>query len=78
MGNKTKQEKTLSLLLSGKHPHYNKFAGKHVMVVNNRVEPLKEGSAVRKQFIELKEKYGKTPTLLFVPRPDISYILWLK
>lgn len=71
----SKQKKTLSLLLSGQHPQYKKYAGKHVIIIDDHVVSLKAGKAAKKQFDELKEKYKKSPTLAFVPRSDISYIL---
>lgn len=71
-------DKVLTSLLSGKHPLAEKYAGKHVLVVNNKVVPLKEGEAGFEDFLKLKEKYGQPPTLVFIPRPDISYILILK
>ena len=39
------EEKTLNLLLSGKHPKAKKFAGHHVLVINDQVFPLKEKEA---------------------------------
>lgn len=67
----------LTLLLSGKHPQAKEYAGKHVMVIENEVIPLKEGREVFKDMEKLEKKYGRLPTLVFVPRPDISYILVL-
>lgn len=72
---KLTSKKTLALLLSGKHPETGKYAGKHVMVVDDTIVPLKEGLKAREEFSRLKKKYGQAPTLTFVPRPDISYIL---
>lgn len=75
----TKTQKTLSLLLSGKTKQAKKYAGKHVLVVKNTVIPLKEKKEDIWQDIEkLKKKYGEMPTIVFVPRHDISYILKLK
>lgn len=69
--------KTLNLLLSGKHPKAKKFAGKHVIVVENEVVPLKKGKAGVEDIIKLEKKYRKPSTLVFVPHRDISYILIL-
>ena len=68
------EEKILNLLLSGKHPKAKKYAGHHVLVVENQIIPLKEGTEAIKDIDRLEKKYGKTPTLVFVPRHDISYI----
>jgi len=67
----------LTLLLSGKHPQAKKYAGKHVMVIENEVILLKEGKESLEDMRKLEKKYGRLPTLVFVPRPDISYILIL-
>lgn len=74
---KQPEEKILSLLLSGKHPDTKKYAGHHVLVVNDKIVPLKEGRGAIDDIDRLERKYGKTPTLVFVPRQDISYILVL-
>jgi len=74
---KQTDEKTLNLLLSGKHPKAKKYAGHHVLVVADQVIPLKEGKSAIKDIDALEKKYGKTPTIIFVPRQDISYILVL-
>lgn len=72
---KSLTQKTLSLLLSGKIKAYKKYAGKHVLVVEKEIIPLKKGEAGWKDFLRLKKKYNQPPVLIFVPRPDISYIL---
>lgn len=74
MRNKS-EEKTLHLLLSGKHPKAKKFAGRHVLVVADEIIPLKEGEKAIEDIERLEKKYGKSPTIVFVPRPDVSYIL---
>jgi hypothetical protein len=74
---KKSAEKTLNLLLSGRHPKAKKYAGHHVLVADNEVVPLKEGNDALKDIDRLEKKYGKTPTVVFVPRQDISYILIL-
>jgi len=74
---KQPEEKILGLLLSGKHPKAKKYAGHHVLIVKNQVFPLKEGEEGIKDIDHLEKKYGKTPTLAFIPRQDISYILLL-
>lgn len=71
------EEKTLSLLLSGKHPKAKKYAGHHVLVIKDQIIPLKEGKEANEDIERLEKKYGQTPTLVFVPRQDISYILIL-
>lgn len=70
-------EKVLQALLSGKHSKAKEYAGKHVMVVGNRVVPLKKGASGLTDFKRLKKEYGAPPVLTFVPRQDISYILVL-
>jgi len=72
---KSLTEKTIALLLSGKSKQAKKYAGKHVLVVKDKVIPLKEGEAGWKDFLRLKKQYRESPVLTFVPRPDISYIL---
>ena len=69
------QGRTLNLLLSGEHPRIKKYAGKHVFVAGAEVAPMKKGLLAWQDFERLKKKYKRPPTLLFVPRPDISYIL---
>ncbi|MBI4990988.1 hypothetical protein HZB96_02730 [Candidatus Gottesmanbacteria bacterium] len=70
--------KTLNLLLSGKHPKAKKFAGKHVIVVENEVVPLKKGKAGVEDIIKLEKKYRKPSTLVFVPHRNISLGINLK
>lgn len=77
MMKKQSEEKNLSLLLSGKHPKARKYAGHHVFVIENEIIPLKEGEEAIEDLERLEKKYGKTPTLVFVPRQDVSYILFL-
>lgn len=72
-----KQEQILSLLLSGKHPLAKKYAGHHVLVIEDKIIRLRRGKDAVKDIDILEKKYGKTPTLVFVPRQDISYILFL-
>lgn len=69
------EEKILSLLLAGRHPKARKYAGKHVLVIENEVFPLRTGKAGVRDMEKLEKKYGRTPTIVFIPRPDISYIL---
>ena len=68
-------QKNLTLLLSGRHPQSKKYAGRHVLVIEDKIIPLKEGEKGLKDLEKLEKKYGKTPVLTFVPRLDISYIL---
>jgi hypothetical protein len=72
----SKTQKTLSLLLSGKSKEAKKYAGKHVLVVKDKVIPLKDKEEdIWKDIERLKKKYGEMPIISFVPRHDISYIL---
>ncbi len=73
----TKTDKTISMLLGGKTSTAKKYAGKHVLVVKDKILPLKKGEAAWNDFVMLEKKYKEKPTLTFVPRPDISYILIL-
>lgn len=76
MKNNSLTQKTLSLLLSAKSKAARKYAGKHVLVVKDKVIPLKDKHEEMWQDIErLKKKYGEMPIITFVPRPDLSYIL---
>lgn len=71
-------QKTLITLLSGKSKQAKKYAGKHVLVVKNKVVLLKGNEEDIWQDIEkLKKRYGEIPTITFVPRHDISYILFI-
>lgn len=73
---KKQQETTLiSLLLSGKHPQAKKFAGHHVLVIENTIIPLPKGKKGITEIESLEKKYGRTPTIVFIPRHDVSYIL---
>lgn len=70
-------QKTLSLLLSGKSRDAKKYAGMHVLVVKNKVVPLKDShDEIWQDIKKLKKQYGEMPVVTFVPRQDISYILW--
>ncbi|HCG77180.1 MAG: hypothetical protein COZ37_01775 [bacterium (Candidatus Ratteibacteria) CG_4_10_14_3_um_filter_41_18] len=69
-------QKTLLLLLSGKSSAAKRFAGKHVLVVEDKVVPLKKGEEGWKDFMRLEKKYGQPPIVVFVPRQDISYIFF--
>ena len=76
MSVKSATQKTLTLLLSGKSREAKKYAGKHVLVVGNKVIPLKEKrEEIWRDINELKRKYGEMPVITFIPRTDISYIL---
>ena len=69
-------QKTLSPLLSAKSKTARKYAGKHVLVVKDKIIPLKDKREEMWQDIKrLKKKYGEMPRITFVPRPDLSYIL---
>lgn len=70
-------QKTITMLLAGKSKNAKQFAGKHVLVVKNKIIPMKKGEAFWRDFYNLKDKYNETPISLFVPHPDMSYILIL-
>lgn len=74
-----RKEKTtaqiLTLLLSGKHPQAKRYAGKHVLVVKEEIHPLKKGKAALADIERLEKKYKETPTIVFIPKPNVSYIL---
>lgn len=68
-------QKTVHALLSGAHPLAKKYAGKQVFVIEDKIVALREGKKGREDFNRLKEKYGNSPTLMFVPKPGATYIL---
>lgn len=68
-------EKTLQGLLSGRHPQSKEYGGKQVFVIRDEVIPLESGKKGISDFKKLKEKYGRSPVLTFVPHPGVSYIL---
>ena len=68
------ENKTINLLLSGRHAMAKKYAGHHVLIVGDKIMPLKDGQQGVKDIDLLEKRYGKTPTLVFVPRQDVSYI----
>ncbi|MBI4009452.1 hypothetical protein HY357_04405 [Candidatus Roizmanbacteria bacterium] len=70
-------ERFLKVLLSGRHPLSKKYAGKHVLVIEDSVIPLRKGKQAKRDIEKLEKKYGRTPTVVFIPRHDISYILIL-
>jgi hypothetical protein len=73
---KSRTQRTLSLLLSGKGPKAHKYAGRHVLVVNDEVVPLgKRREEIWRDIETLRKKYGEMPVVTFVPRPGLSYIL---
>lgn len=71
-------EKTLHALLSGKHHQIKKYAGKQVFVIGEKIFPLKAGRETLGDFKKLKEKYGESPVVTFVPYPGATYILIIK
>lgn len=71
-------DKTLQLLLSGKHPFIKNYAGKHVFVIKKEIIPLHTGKRGIDDFKKLKTKYGEPPILVFVPQPGASYILLVR
>lgn len=68
-------QKTIHALLSGVHPLVKKYAGKHVLVINNEIVLLATGKRGMNEFKRLKEKHGRPPILTFIPQPSSSYIL---
>lgn len=72
---KKQTDKTIHLLLSGKHPLLKRYAGKHVFVVHDEIVPLKEGKRGLADFKRLKQKHGESPVAVFVTHPGVSYIL---
>ena len=68
-------QNTLHALLSGSHPLAKKYGGKQVFVISDEVVPLKAGKGGLEDFKKLKEKYGQSPTLAFIPKPGATYIL---
>lgn len=75
MRNKNRQAKTLTALLSGKHPRYSEYEGKHVLVANEEVVLLREGPVAREDFKQLKEKHGHAPTVVFSLCPTPRHLL---
>lgn len=71
-------QETLQALLSGSHPLSKKYGGKQVLVIDNKILPLARGKKALTDFKKLKEKYGKSPIVTFVPQPGASYILILR
>ena len=71
---KKQTDKTLNLLLSGRHPAIKKYAGKQVFVVKDKILPIKGGKKGLEEFKKLKEKYGESPVATFVPDPNVSYL----
>lgn len=73
---KSKTQKTLSLLFTGKSKEAKKYAGKHVLVIEDKVVPLKEKEEdIWRDIKRLEKRYCEMPIITFVPRHDISYIL---
>jgi hypothetical protein len=65
-----------SLLPAGRLKASKKYSGQYVLVVSDRIVPLKENeNEAWKDIRDLKEKYGEMPEVTFVPRTEISYIL---
>lgn len=62
---------TINLLLSGRHSLYKRYAGKHVLVIKDTIMPFKSGKEVLTDMKKLEKKYGKAPTLVFVPRTTV-------
>lgn len=71
-------KKTISMLFSGRGKVAKAFAGKHVLVVKDKIVPMKDNyEQFWQDMKQLEKKYGETPTATFVPRHDITYILML-
>ena len=77
IGTKLTTQQTLNVLLTGKGKEARQFAGKHVLVVKGHIEPLGSGTESKKTFRELTRKYGESPVVVYVPREDVSYILFV-
>lgn len=75
---KKQTEKTLHALLSGNHPLIKKYAGKQVFVIGDKILPLRKGKGTLSDFKKLKETYGESPVVTFVPHPGLTYILIIK
>ena len=71
----TSTEMTLSALFAGKGQTAKRYAGRHVLVVRDKVTPLREGVEGRREWERLKAHYQESPVVVFVPRQDVSYIL---
>jgi len=71
-------DKTLNLLLSGKHPAIKKYAGKQVFVIGDKIVPLKVGKKGFEDFRQLEKQYGEPPVVTFVPLPGATYILFIQ
>ena len=52
---KLSENKTIKLLLSGRHAMAKKYAGHHVLIVGDKIMPLKDGQQAVKD-IDLLEK----------------------
>ncbi len=68
-------DEVIALLLSGKHPKAKTYAGKHVMVIEDKIWPLKKGKTGIAQLKKMEAKYGKPSTLVYIPQPGVTYIL---
>ena len=73
----TLTKNTVNILLAGKLRQYKKYAGKHVLVVQDKIIPLKTGESFWRDFKKLENKYNEKPVITFVPSPEVSYILYL-
>lgn len=55
----------------------NRYKGKHVMVINDKIFAAKTAQEAKKVWKELREKYpDKMPLVTYIPKAD-SLILWL-
>ncbi|MBI2346399.1 MAG: hypothetical protein HYV03_05870 [Deltaproteobacteria bacterium] len=72
-----KRKDIVTRLLTGHGAMHRKYRGRHVMVAGEKVVPLRRGRSGVKDFQGLTKQFGKPPLLLFVPRDDVTYILWL-
>lgn len=77
MTKQTETQQLVTLLLSGKHPKTSQYAGKNVLVVKDEIVPVKSGKKVLTDIKRLEKKYHETPTIVFIPKADVSYILIL-
>ena len=75
MKNHNPKEDTIQLLLTRRHPEYEKYAGKHVFIIEDKIIPFSTSKRMEKKLKELKKRYKKLPTIVFVPKKEVTYIL---
>ena len=60
----------IDMLLTGSHPKSVAYQGQHVLVIGGQIVPLVDDYQTAKDYEALKQKYGRVPILVFVPRLD--------